>query len=65
LKKTQTDLARFSEANQKISKLKKEKKDYAKRIADLEYVLSAQVELHKSEVLRLEKKHEISETEYI
>jgi hypothetical protein len=28
----------------------------AKRIDDLEYALSAQVELHKSEVARLEKK---------
>jgi hypothetical protein len=48
-----------------------------KHIADLEYALSAQVELHKSEVARLEKKlsevtenvnveqakHEISDTE--
>ena len=41
---------------QNISKLEKEKKVDAKRIADLEYALSAQVELHKSEVLRLEKK---------
>jgi hypothetical protein len=31
-------------------------KEDAKRIADLEYVVSAQVELHKSEVLRLEQK---------
>jgi hypothetical protein len=36
--------------------LKLEKDVDAKRIADLEYALSAQVELHKSEVLRLEKK---------
>jgi DNA repair exonuclease SbcCD ATPase subunit len=49
-------LAAFSEADQKISKLKKEKEAYAKRIADLEYALSAQVELHKSKVVRLEKK---------
>jgi hypothetical protein len=41
---------------QNISKLEKEKKVDAKRIADLEYALSAQVELHKSEVVRLEKK---------
>jgi TPP-dependent indolepyruvate ferredoxin oxidoreductase alpha subunit len=46
----------------KISNLEKEKEVDAKRIADLEYALSAQVELHKSEVLRLEKKlDEVSE----
>jgi hypothetical protein len=57
--------------------LKGRKKDDAKHIADLEYALSAQVDLHKSEVLRLEKnldevnenfdvekaKREIAETE--
>jgi hypothetical protein len=36
--------------------LEEEKKADAHRIADLEYALSAQVELHKSEVLRLEEK---------
>jgi hypothetical protein len=46
----------FSEADQKISKLEREKEVDTKRIADFEYALSAQVELHKSEVLRLEKK---------
>jgi hypothetical protein len=56
LKKSQTDLARFSEAGLNISKLEKEKEADAKRKADLEYVLYAQVDLHKSEVLRLEKK---------
>jgi hypothetical protein len=69
-------LAKFSEADQKISKLEKEKEANAKCIADLEYALSVQVELHKSEVMRLEKKlgkvtenfnveqskHEISDT---
>jgi hypothetical protein len=79
LKKSQTDLATFFGADQKNSKLEKEKEANAKRIVDLEYALSAQVELHKSEVLRLEKKldevnenfevekekHEISETERI
>jgi hypothetical protein len=49
-------LAAFSEADQQISKLEKEKEADAKCITDLEYALSAQVELHKSEVLRLEKK---------
>jgi hypothetical protein len=56
LKKSQTDLARFSKAGLNISKLEKEKEADAKHIADLEYVLSAQVDLHKSKVLRLENK---------
>jgi hypothetical protein len=37
-------------------KLEKEKEVDARRIADLEYALSGQVELHKSKVTRLEKK---------
>jgi hypothetical protein len=49
-------LVAFSKVDQKILKLEKEKKVDAKCIADLEYALSAQVELHKSEVVRLEKK---------
>jgi hypothetical protein len=71
-------LAAFLEADQKISKTEKEKEADAKRIANLEYALSAQVKLQKSEVLRLEKKldevnenfevknekHEISSTEW-
>jgi DNA mismatch repair ATPase MutS len=56
LKKSQADLATLSEADQKISRLEEEKKADEKHIADLEYALSAQVELHKSEVIRLEKK---------
>jgi hypothetical protein len=56
LKKSQADLAALSEEDQKILKLEKEKEAGAKRIADLEYALSAQVELHKSEVLKLQKK---------
>ena len=36
--------------------MEEEKKADAKRIADLESALSAQVELHKSEVLKLEEK---------
>jgi hypothetical protein len=56
LKKSQTDLAAFSQVDQKISKLEKEKEADTKCIVDLEYGLSAEVELHKSEVLRLEKK---------
>jgi hypothetical protein len=55
-------LVAFSEADQKISKLEREKEADAKRIGDLEYALSAQVEFHKSEVLRLEKKfNEVNE----
>ena len=39
-----------------MSKLEKEKEADAKHIADLEYALSVQVKLHKSEVKELEKK---------
>jgi hypothetical protein len=49
------ELAKFSKGSSRISKLEEEKKTDAKRIADLESALSAQVELHKSEVLRLEE----------
>ena len=56
LKKSQTNLATFSKADQKNSKLEREKEANAKCIADLEYAISAQVELHKSDVLRLGKK---------
>jgi hypothetical protein len=49
-------LATFSKADQKNSKLEREKEADAKCIADLEYAISAQVELHKSDVLRLGKK---------
>jgi succinylglutamate desuccinylase len=56
LKTNETNLAKFSEVDQKISKLEREKEADAKRIDDLEYALSAQVELHKYEVMRLEKK---------
>jgi hypothetical protein len=56
LKTSEANLAKCSEMDQKISKFEKEKETDAKRIADLEFALSAQVELHKSQVLRLEKK---------
>jgi hypothetical protein len=49
-------LAAFSKVDQKFSKLEREKQANAKRIVDMEYALSTQVELHKSEVLRLKKK---------
>jgi hypothetical protein len=42
--------------DQKILKFEKEKEANAKRIADLEYALSIQVGLHRSEVAGLEKK---------
>jgi hypothetical protein len=56
LKESEVELAKFSERSLRISKLEEEKKDDAKRIVDLESALSAQVELHKSEVLKLEEK---------
>jgi succinylglutamate desuccinylase len=56
LKTSQANLTKFFEADQKISKLEKEKEVDARRITNLKYALSAQVELHKSEVTRLEKK---------
>jgi hypothetical protein len=55
LKTNEATLAKFSEADQKISKLEKEKEADARHIADLEYALSAHVELHKYEVTRLER----------
>jgi hypothetical protein len=65
--------------DQKILKFEKEKEADAKRIADLEYALSIQVRLHRSEVAWLEKKldeitknfnveqskREISDTEWL
>jgi hypothetical protein len=43
LKTNEANLAKLSEADQKISKLEKEKELDVKHIADLEYVVSAQV----------------------
>ena len=77
LKISEANLAKLSEVDQKILKFEKEKEADAKRIADLEYALSIQVGLHRSEVAGLEKKldevtenfnvekskHEISDTE--
>jgi DNA repair exonuclease SbcCD ATPase subunit len=76
LKTSEANLARLSEADEKISKFEKEKEADAKHIANLEYALFVQVGLHKSEVAGLEKKldeatenfnveqskHEISDT---
>jgi hypothetical protein len=55
-------LARFSEVEQKILKFKKEKEADAKCITNLEYALSIQVGLYRSEVAGLEKKlNEVTE----
>ena len=56
LKTSEAKLARFSEMEQKILKFEKEKEADAKCIADLEYALSIQVGLHRSEVEGIEKK---------
>jgi hypothetical protein len=56
LKKSQAELAKFSKESSIITKLEEEKKADSKRIADLEYVLLAHLELHKFEVLKLEEK---------
>jgi hypothetical protein len=62
LKESQAELAKFSEGVSRILKLEEEKKADAKLIADIEFALSAQVEIHKSEVLKLEEKlDEVSE----
>jgi hypothetical protein len=56
LKESQAELGKFSKESSIVTKLEEEKKADSKRIADLEYALSAQVELHKSEVSRPEGK---------
>jgi predicted RNase H-like nuclease (RuvC/YqgF family) len=53
---SQVELAKFSKESSIVTKLEEEKKADWKRIVDLESALSAQVELHKSEVSRLEEK---------
>jgi hypothetical protein len=47
---------RLKEGEANLAKLEKEKEADAKHIADLEYALSIQVGLHRSEVTELEKK---------
>jgi hypothetical protein len=54
LKESQAKFAKFSEEGSRISKLEEKKVD-AKHITDLGSALSAQVELHKFEVLKLEE----------
>jgi DNA mismatch repair ATPase MutS len=56
LKSSEARLDSLSEVEQKMEKFEKEKEVDAKRIADLEYALSVQVGLHRSEVQGLEKK---------
>jgi hypothetical protein len=56
LNTSKANLAKLSEVDQKILKFEKEKEADAKRISDLEYALSIQVGLHRSEVAGLEKK---------
>jgi hypothetical protein len=55
LRESQAELSKFFGGSSRISKLE-EKKAYMKLIVDLESALSAQLELHKSEVLKLEEK---------
>jgi hypothetical protein len=56
LRSSEAKLASLSEVEQKMDKFEKKKEADAKCIADLEYALSIQVGLHKSEVQGLEKK---------
>jgi 2-oxoglutarate dehydrogenase complex dehydrogenase (E1) component-like enzyme len=56
LKSSEAKLSSFFEAEQKMKEFEKKKEKDVKHIADLEYVLSIQVGLHKSEVQGLEKK---------
>ena len=79
LKSSEDMLSSLSEAEQRMKELEEKQLKDVKRIADLEYVLSIQVGLHRSEVQELEKKldevtenfnvehkkHEISDTEWL
>jgi hypothetical protein len=56
LKSSEASLYSLFEAEQKIKESKKKQEKDIKHIADLEYALSIQVELHRSEVQGLEKK---------
>jgi chromosome segregation ATPase len=56
LKESHAKLAKFSKESSIVTKLEEEKKSDLKHIADLEFALSAQVELHKFEVSSLEEK---------
>ena len=50
LKSSEARLASLSKVEQKMEKFEKKEKADTKRIADLEYALSIQVGLHRSEV---------------
>jgi hypothetical protein len=56
LKFSEVRLSSLSEAEQMMKELEEKQLKNVKRIADLEYVLSIQVKLHRSEVQELEKK---------
>jgi hypothetical protein len=56
LKSSESRLSSLSEVEQKMKKVEERQLKDAKRIADLEYALSTQVELHRTEVQELEKK---------
>jgi hypothetical protein len=63
LKSSEARLSSLSEANQRIKEFERKQEKDVKRIADLEYALSIQVGLHRSEVQGLEKKlDEVTET---
>jgi hypothetical protein len=55
LKSSEARLSSLSEAEPRTKAEERQLKD-AKRIADLDYALSSQVELHRTEVQELEKK---------
>ena len=56
LKSSEARLSSLSEAEQRMKELEEKQSKDVKRIADLEYALSTQVELHRSEAQELEKK---------
>ena len=56
LKSSEARLSSLSEAEQRVKEFEEKQQKDVKRIADLKYVLSVQVELHRSEVQGLEKK---------
>jgi hypothetical protein len=59
LKESHVELTIFLEENLKFSKMEDEKKASAKRIDDLESMLVAQAESHKSEVLKLKENFDV------
>jgi predicted RNase H-like nuclease (RuvC/YqgF family) len=62
LKSSEARLSSLSEVEQKMKEFEEKQRKDAKRIVGIEYALSVQVELHRSEVHGLEKKlDELSE----